>query len=325
MTIDILVPQYREDDSVARYLFESIAMQQGVNLADVKVIVCNDGSDVHLTDDFITGWPFKVEYYREEHHGVSATRNACLDRSEADLVMFCDIDDGFYSSLALWTIFKVFEKRPETDVYVSTFVEELLTPDGTMTYTDHTPDDKVFVHGKVFKRTYLLENGIRFNPNLTIHEDSYFNRLAQICTENVFRSDASFYLWRYRKESVCRRDERDKYLLKTFGNLMDTEDALTDELIRRGKEDAAAELACCVMYMGYYTLSQGKWITEAATSYNRAAQHRLKLYYDKYKNIIADVPVPKQMEISQRERGKAVKDGMLMERMGMKTWLNNLR
>lgn len=324
MTLDILVPQFREDDSVARYLFESIAMQQGINFKDIRVIVCNDGSDVHLSDEFVTGWPYMVDYFRCEHQGVSATRNACLDRSTADLVMFCDIDDGFYSNLGLWTIFKVFEKRPETDVYISTFIEELERPEG-ITYVDHAPSDGTFVHGKVFRRAYLIENNIRFNPKLTIHEDSYFNRLAQFCTDNVFRSDATFYLWRFRKESVCRRDSRDLYLLRTYGNLMDTETELTEELLRRGKEMEAAELACSVLYMSYYMLCEGRWLTKEAESYAKSASHRIRLYYDRYKALIATIPIEKRMAISQNERGKAIKEGMLMERSGMKTWLNSLR
>lgn len=88
MKLQILVPQYKETDEVIKPLLDSIAIQQNVPMDEIGVIICNDGSDVKLTDEFLAGYPFKIEYYQEEHRGVSATRNACLDRATADYVMF---------------------------------------------------------------------------------------------------------------------------------------------------------------------------------------------------------------------------------------------
>ena len=33
------------------------------------------------------------------------------------------------------------------------------------------------------RKQYLIDNNIRFNDSLTIHEDSYFTLLTQNCTE----------------------------------------------------------------------------------------------------------------------------------------------
>ena len=104
MKLQILVPQYKETDEVVKPLLDSIAIQQNVPFEDIGVIICNDGSDVFLSDELLNSYPFTVEYYKEEHHGVSATRNACLDHATADYVMFCDADDMFLSNLALYTI-----------------------------------------------------------------------------------------------------------------------------------------------------------------------------------------------------------------------------
>ena len=54
--------------------------------------------------------------------------------------------------------------------------------------------DSTFVHGKVHRRRYLLKNKIRWNDNLTIHEDSYFNILCQNLTENAKYCPFPFYL-----------------------------------------------------------------------------------------------------------------------------------
>ena len=106
MKLQILVPQYKETDEIIRPLLDSIAIQQNVDFNDVGVIICNDGSDVFLSEKLLNSYPYKIEYYKCEHHGVSATRNACLDHATADYVMFCDADDMFYNACGLWIIFR---------------------------------------------------------------------------------------------------------------------------------------------------------------------------------------------------------------------------
>jgi len=78
MKLQILVPQYKETDEVIKPLLDSLAIQQNVNLKkDIGVIIVNDGSDVFLSDELLKSYPFKIDYYKNEHAGVSATRQAC--------------------------------------------------------------------------------------------------------------------------------------------------------------------------------------------------------------------------------------------------------
>lgn len=317
--LDILVPQYIEGKAVAEYLLDSISMQQGVNFADVRVIIVNDGTDVLLERAWLDSYPFKIDYIKADHGGVSATRNKALDAATAELVMFCDIDDGFYSNLGIWSIFKIYEKKP-FDVYVPTFVEEQVK-DGRFTYIDHNPTDAVFVHGKVFRRQYLLDNDLRFNPELTIHEDSYFNKLAQRCTENVFRSDASFYLWRWRDQSVCRSDP--DYLLKTFGNLMATQSALVEQYQKRGFKDVN-ELVVNCSYMVYYMLWQPAWMDPKNAKYRKNAEDVFRSYYRKYGELGKTIDLQKQMEISQAQRAGSLQRGMIQEAMSFGTWIRKV-
>ena len=166
MKLQILIPQYKETDDIIKPLLDSIALQQRVNFEDIGVIICNDGTNVYLSEELRNSYPFEVQYYKEPHRGVSATRNACLDYAIADYVMFCDADDMFYNMCGLWIIFREMTTTKE------------------VIYINHDMDS-TFVHGKVHRRQYLLDNGIRFNDKLTIHEDSYFNILCQSLSTNV--------------------------------------------------------------------------------------------------------------------------------------------
>ena len=234
MTLDILVPQYKETDEVVKPLLDSIALQQLVNMNDIGVIIVNDGSDVFLSEDFLNSYPFKVKYIKAKHGGVSATRQRALDESKADYVMFCDADDMFYNMCGLWIVFR--EMKEGFDSLVSVFTEETKAPNEEHVFINREMD-ATFVHGKVHRRRYLLEQNIKWNPNLTIHEDSFFNILCQKLSPNVKYCPTPFYLWKWRDESVCRNDF--KYILKTYNNMLDSNTALIKEFLKRKREQDA--------------------------------------------------------------------------------------
>ena len=105
MKLQFLIPQYKETNETIKPLLDSIAIQQSIDMKEIGAIICNDGSDTFLSEDFLSSYPFKIEYYKEPHRGVSATRNACLDHATADYVMFCDADDMFIDGRGLFWIF----------------------------------------------------------------------------------------------------------------------------------------------------------------------------------------------------------------------------
>ena len=161
--LQILVPQYKETEDIIKPLLDSIEVQQNVDLAnDIGVIIVNDGTDVHLSEDFLKRYSFPIEYHLNEHKGVSATRNACLDHATADYVMFCDADDMFYNACGLYIIFREIENGG-FDSLVSAFIEESRDPvTKEPLYINHDMDS-TFVHGKVHCRKYLLKEKIRWN------------------------------------------------------------------------------------------------------------------------------------------------------------------
>ena len=163
--LQILIPQYKETEDIIKPLLDSIEVQQNVDLAnDVGVIIVNDGTDVHLSQDFFNRYSFPIEYYLNEHKGVSATRNACLDHATADYVMFCDADDMFYNACGMYIIFREIENGG-FDSLVSAFIEESRDPNtAEPLYINHDMDT-TFVHGKVHNRKYLLK--IRLDGMIT--------------------------------------------------------------------------------------------------------------------------------------------------------------
>lgn len=321
MKLQFLIPQYKETDNVVKTLLDSIAIQQNIDMKEIGAIICNDGSDVFLTEEFLNSYPFKIEYYKEPHRGVSGTRNACLDHSIADYVMFCDADDMFYNACGLWIVFK--EMETGFDSLTSLFIEESRNPNDKkeVNYINREADS-TFVHGKIHKRKYLIEQNIRWNDRLTIHEDSYFNILCQNLSENVKYCPTSFYLWKWRDESVCRHDP--KYILKTYNNMLDSNEALIDEFLSRGKYDKGLFYCGAMIFDAYYTMNKDEWLNQENQEYRHNTELRFSEYFARYKSLWNTITINDKMLMSNQIRSRSVMEGMKMETITIDDWLKHI-
>lgn len=324
MKLQILVPQYEETKEVIKPLLDSIALQQNVDLAnEVGVIICNDGShyDYWLDREWLKSYPFDIQYYICDHAGVSATRNACLDRATAEYVMFCDADDMFYNACGLYILFREMNEKG-FDALTSVFVEETRDPKTKKPVYINRNLDTTFVHGKVYRLKYLLDEGIRFNPDLTIHEDSYFNCLAAKCAEEVKYCPTSFYLWKWRDASVCRHDP--KYILKTFNNMLESSTALVKELKQRGKEKDAMFYATSMIYDSYFTMNKKEWIDQENQEYRDKTEKRFKQYYVTFKPLFDDIEENVKAQIIMGIKNRFFAEGLLMEKITFEDWIEHV-
>lgn len=254
MKLQILVPQYKEDERVIKKLLDSIELQRNINFNDIGVIIVNDGSDIILDPYFLNKYPFKIDYIRAEHKGVSATRNRALKEATADYVMFCDADDMFYHTLGIQLILKEVETKKPDCIY-STFIEEV--PDsqhpGSFLYNARQ-QAFVFVHGKVYRRQFLLEKDIWWDEELTLHEDGYFNglALAQVPKDKLLYCNEPFYLWCNNNESVSRKTPT--FVLDTYNNNLLAQDKLITKLLSVNIYEAI-NLTAIQLFQTYFLLT----------------------------------------------------------------------
>ena len=322
MKLQILVPQYKETEQIIKPLLDSIEVQQSVDLVnDVGVIIVNDGTDIHLSQEFLNRYSFPIEYHLTEHSGVSATRNKCLDYATADYVMFCDADDMFYNACGLYIIFREIENGG-FDSLVSVFIEESrdsVTKEPI--YINHDMDS-TFVHGKVHNRKFLLKNNIRWNENLTIHEDSYFNCLCQRLAKELKYSQTSFYLWRWRDNSVCRHDP--KYILKTYNNMLDSSDALVQQFLNRGHKEDAMYYSVGMIYDAYFTMNKDEWLNQENKEYRHATERRFKEYWLKYKYLHDSIPDDIKTQVIMGIKNRMYAEGMILETLTFNDWIKQV-
>lgn len=317
--LDILVPVYNEEFLVIKTLLDSIAIQQNIEMNDIGVIICNDGGKFELPNNL--KYPFEIEYHICKHNGVSATRNACLDYSTADYVMFCDADDMFYNACGLYLIFREINGEG-FDTLTSTFVEESRIPDSKEPFYVNHRMDSTFVHGKIHNRKFLINNNIRWNDNLTIHEDSFFNCLCQKLANDHKYCESSFYLWKWRDDSVCRHDE--KYILKTYNNMLESNTALVKEFLDRRRKEDAQFYVTSMIFDSYYCLNKEEWWENENEEYKKSVELRFKQYYLEFKELFDTVDEMIKNQIIVGMKNRFFKEGMMLEKITFDDWIKHI-
>ena len=317
--LQILIPQYNETEAVIKPMLDSIETQQNIDLRnDLEVLIGNDGSDTKLSLDFLKQYSFKIQYHFFQHGRLAATRQKLLDLATADYIMFCDADDLFMNNFAISLIIQ--QIQIGFDMLISDFLSDIPLPNGNIYYHLHH-DDSIFVHGKVFNRKFLIDNDIKWHPELYEHQDSPFNILARCCAKNAKIFTIPFYMWKFNKNSVSRKD-RKYHVAKTWVHMMDSYDALVSDLRDRGMGNYASYYAKYCLYATYFELSRDVWQENTLWEYRRAVYLRIVEFYNKYKLLIANVSEEQTEKIIKITRELTEKRGKLNYMPPFDEWLN---
>jgi len=284
-TLDIIVTHYREPWETGKKLFDSIAVQECVDFEDISVIIVNDGEDHDLPEWCFVDYPYQIDQMSIPKGGVSKARNAGLDDSTADWIMFCDFDDCFSSVFALYLIFCAMHED-KYDTLTAAFTEEVRKNDGQMVLVAHE-NDYVFIHGKAHRRQYLVDNGIRFHEKLTIHEDVYFNMMAQRVAkpERIAKISSPIYCWRWNPNSVVRKDKADDYILLTYDHLIRQRIALTEAFLKREMNEMAMITIIKTVVDAFYDAQQFEWRKPENKKLVQKAENWVASYLKRYAGL----------------------------------------
>lgn len=235
--LDIVVTHYNEPYEVGEKLFAMINLQRGIDFKDIRVLLIHDGTEPFPEETFAE-FRFEVKQIPIQHGGISAARNAGIEHSEADWIMFCDFDDTFASIYSIRDILTILpQSSGKYDVlWLPLVVEDMVDGNDRLYFT---PERQiwVFTHGKIYSRQFLIESGIRFNEELIFNEDSEFNAhiIARIPHQRIAKVNPKglAYVWIRRPSSVTQSGRDSEAVWGHFNrNLMVTE----ENRVYRGKE-----------------------------------------------------------------------------------------
>ena len=203
--LDIIVPQFKEDESYLRNLLNSLE-KQDVDFNDFRVLIIGDIDGYKLSKSFLNGYrKINVEYIIPEIHNTQGMAEQYgIDISQSKYVTFLDADDEFIENRLKYAIDVL--KKHDFDMLLSHFIEDVLI-DNKYMYTEHKNDLYIFMHGLFLKREYLINNNIRFNEKLRYCEDSYFTKILFMTSSNHPILNIPIYLWKYNKNSTMRSND----------------------------------------------------------------------------------------------------------------------
>lgn len=224
MLLDIIIPQYNEDENVIKYLLNSINNQKDVDFSQVKITIVNDCSNVKLSDSFLNSFNnLNISYIENDKNtGPGLARQKGIDNTNSDFIMFCDSDDELYDLNSLHVITDFISKYEP--LYLVTNIVVEIGNEGKYIEIKKGKDTYPWMHGKVYKRSFLNENDIRFHPLIRHLEDSYFTTsiLGVIDPKKIAYLDYATYRWKNNNKSLTRDTKKYSYAVNTFDDFFNS-------------------------------------------------------------------------------------------------------
>ena len=208
---------------------------------DIEIIVIDDGSTDGAgkrCDDF-AAIDKRIKVFHIINCGVSYARNYALERASGDYVYFCDSDDLLFED-CLETLIKNMNDSIDcsiggyiiTDTTGRVITDDITYKESYLSIEDTLVDfyDPLFntfngyIWNRLFKRSIIQDNNIRFKEHIHIKEDGLFvvEYLCK-CEKKVFYTTKPVYKYIQRSSSAmhtCLNTVNKKSLSRLEGTIL---------------------------------------------------------------------------------------------------------
>ena len=207
----VVIPAYNCESTIDS-LLDSIA----ANAGDLIVIVVDDSDQEHDISDKVLKYPCELPiiYYKREDaykiHCPGNTRHSGLQRAlleDTQYILFVDCDDELYGD-RLPKLKDTLIENGMPDVVCTRF--DVFDPNGN--FVRREPVSLGWLHGKLWRKDFLMRHTIQFKRDMLTHEDLYFNSLVNYyqivdgTTPANATDDLIFYKWHQREDSFTHKD-----------------------------------------------------------------------------------------------------------------------
>lgn len=214
LSLSVIIPVY----NVEKYLSKCLDSVLVDNEFTGQVVCVNDGStdgSAAILDVYAEKYP-NIEIITQKNSGLSAARNAGLDRATGDYVFFLDSDDWVMpgsnkkvmnhiegEDVIYFNAKKYYETTQTYDGDCA--IEELRHMDGQAYFAAIYGQPRnmpcVCVCGGFYRRLFLKENHLYNEPRI-YHEDNYFTPQVLLAAKNVSSINEYVYVYRVREGSI---------------------------------------------------------------------------------------------------------------------------
>lgn len=208
--VSIIIPLYNTDIDVFKRCLKSITNQ---DFKDLEVIVIDDHSKVDYNGVIRYYQQFlKLKYIKlENNFGPGTARRIGLENATGTYINFMDSDDELYDNASILKLVEKFRVKPYLNMVAGLAYEELR--DGSLRLRER---NFIWVFGKLFKRSFLEENGLTFNDTRA-NEDNGFTTMFRMLTNDYEFFDEVVYIWHYEPTSITRVNGHEYYFYSIEG------------------------------------------------------------------------------------------------------------
>lgn len=306
MILSVIIPQYKETDSVVKRLLSSINYQLNVDWNEVEVIIVNDGSDVKLSDGMLKSFDnIRWMYYIQlpKNVGPGLCRQVGIDRAKGEYVTFCDADD-IYQNFGVFSLYFEKIRSSHPDIIQTQWLEEVKLKSSTepekyvLKYTQHD-FEATWMHGKCISKKFLTDNNIRFSDKLLYHEDSYFLSNAFEIATKVEKCPSVTYVWTFDDNSITRKNSGE-YSYKSIPEFIRAITYSIEWLTDKTPKKIPNKVVQLSLYIYYMLQSHKDW----DKTYKDAIENEMANTIVKFKKEMGALSVASFSAIDLNERKK---------------------
>lgn len=194
--ISVIMPVYNSEKYLLAAVSSVLAAADGA-LEIIAVDDCSKDSSFEILTSLATKDPRVRPYRMEKNSGVAEVRNFALDKARGEFLAFCDSDDtvpdGAYRALL--------RAIGDKDIAVGGYRD--ITDSGSVTDApvDKSARGNAFLTlfsvcclwTKLIRRSFIEENGIRFDSDMRIGEDVVFLARAAAAHPSVAFTERTVY------------------------------------------------------------------------------------------------------------------------------------
>ncbi len=176
--ISVIVPFYKTPIMKFRLCIESFLNQSYKNF---ELLLVDDGNETEYRSvcEEYAGTDNRVKYIKQKNEGVSTARNNGMNKATGDYIVFCDSDDYVDSNfldvmyrniqgyeLVICGVCEQWFPSNDSSVDMKTFYS-MPTQYNWLQYVNFTPN-------KIFRKSIIDDNRIKFDPDVRLGEDALF-------------------------------------------------------------------------------------------------------------------------------------------------------
>ena len=224
--VSVIIPVYNTEQYL-KQCFDSVCNQ---TLKDIEIICINDGStdnSLQIIKEYANKYN-NIKIINIENAGCYKARNTGLETAVGEYIGFVDSDD--YIELDMFEKMYLKAKKENADIVLCNFytlfdkTKEIkeTTFKKTIRLLEKTSNrligaEKVIfdysaIWNKIYKREFLIQNNIKFHPQLHMADDNFFHIVSLLKAKTIAHlQDALYYYRKQRKDSITKSGNENNF------------------------------------------------------------------------------------------------------------------